>query len=646
MLDLIRQKQKSTLIKIVFWGIIATFVGTIFLVWGKGSERASDGGNIAATVNGTNIAVTDYQRAYRNLYTFYQNLYGDRFNAELEKQLQLGKSAIDNLVRQVLLEQEGDRLGIEVSRKEIVDAIAKIPQFQVNGAFDRDTYMQVLNYQRLSPEDFELSQERALFAEKVEESIMSAIVVEESDIDAEYRKQNEKVNLDFVRLAPALFESKVKVTDSDLENYFAASRDEFMVPTKVAIRYLQFEPGRYVDDVTVDDAAVQKYYDRHIDQFEIAEQVSAAHVLIKVDKDASEATRAEKRKLAEKILDQAKAGDDFAKLARKYSDDTGSAAKGGALGYFTRGTMVPSFEQAAFNLKPGQISDLVESPFGLHIIKADGYIEPGVKPLADVIDTVKAGLKKEQSVQVAFEKAMDAYNINRKTGDLDKAAADNNLGIKETGLFDRETPIDGIGQSPEIAAAAFALEPGTLARPVRLESGIYLIAIKEKQESHIPEFATVKKKVEAAYRKSQSGELAKAAAEEILTGLKEGKKLAALAKKYDTKVEETGLFAASYGAFVPRLGNAEDLAAQAFELSSDNRVAPQVYELGGRYVVATLKEKQAADLTQLDTEKRTQLRETVTNNKRREVLDAKVEELKKSAEIEYAPYLQQLLERG
>ena len=175
MLDLIRKKQKTTLIKIVFWGIIATFVGTIFLVWGKGDERGSDGSTVAATVNGTQISAQDYQMAYRNLYQFYQNLYSDKFNAAMEQQLQLPKTAIDQLVRMVLLEQEGNRLGVDVSRQELVDAIAKIPQFQKDGVFDRQTYVDVLNYQRLSPEGFEASQERALFTEKVEEQIMSVV---------------------------------------------------------------------------------------------------------------------------------------------------------------------------------------------------------------------------------------------------------------------------------------------------------------------------------------------------------------------------------------------------------------------------------------------------------------------------------------
>ena len=646
MLDLIRKKQQTVLIKIVFWGIIATFVGTIFLVWGKGDERASDGGSVAATVNGINIGVQDYQNAYRNLYQFYQNLYSDRFNAEMEKQLGLARTSIEQLVRQVLLEQEGERLGIEVTHQELVDSISKIPQFQVDGVFDRATYLQILDYQRLSPEEFEASQERTLFAQKVEDQIMSVVNVTDNDIEAEFRKQNDKINLNFVRLAPANFENKVKVTDAALEEYFNNNKADFQVPTKISLRYLTFEPGRYADEVVTDDDAIKKYYERNLDKYEIEEQVSAAHILIKVEKDAKDDIKAEKRKLAEKILEKARTGDDFAKLARKHSDDTGSAAKGGALGYFNRGMMVPAFEKAAFALNPGEISDLVESPFGLHIIKVDGYIEPSFKPLEDVVDDVKSGLKKEGSVKVAFEKAMDAFNINRKTGDLDKAAKENDLGIKETGLFDRDKPADGIKQDPDLLAAAFALEKGKLARPIRVDSGIYLIAIKERQESHIPEFTAVKKKVEEAYRKSESAVLAKAAAEKLLASVKEGKKLSSLAKSVGGKVEETGLFAQSYGAFVPRLGNAEELAKQAFALSDDNRVAPEVYNLDGRFVVATLKEKQPADMGELNIEKREQLRETVNNTMRREVLDTRIEELKKTSEIVYAPYIKTLLEEG
>jgi len=647
MLDLIRKKQKTTLIKFVFWAIIATFVGTIFLVWGKGNDRGSaDGNSVAMTVNDTTITIQAFQSTYRNLYQFYQNLNNGQFNDDMAKRLGLAQTAYDQLVRQALLEQEGDRLGIEVTRQELVDSIAKIPQFQKDGLFDRQTYLQLLEYQRLTPDEFESSQERVLFAGKVEDQIQSTVTVTDSDIEAEYRKQNEKINLNFVRLAPTLFESKVKVDDASLKKFFQDNQEDFRIPVKIAIRYLQFEPGRYVDEIEPTEADLEKYYKRNLDKFEIAEQASASHILIKLEEDMDEATKAEKRKLAESVLEKAKSGEDFAALARKFSDDTGTANKGGTLGYFPRGSMVPAFETAAFSLEPGEISNIVESQFGLHIIKGDGYIKPAIKPMAEVLDEVTTGVKKQLSNQYAFEKAMDAYNINRKTGDLDKAAKDNNLGIKESGLFDRNTPIDGINPDAEVKAAAFALEMNELAHPIRLASGIFLVGLKEKRESQIPEFSEVKKQVEDAYRKEKSVGLADAAAAEMLAALKDGQSFSSLAKKAGVKIEETGLFASSYGDFIPQLGNAEDLAKDAFSLTKENKVAPAVYELADRFVVVMLKDKQEADLTKLDSTTKEKLRETVKKNMQREVLDARIEELKKAAIIVPTPYFQSLLDRG
>ena len=489
MLDLIRKKQKSTLVKLVFWLIIATFVGTIFLVWGKGDDQGPDNQTVAVTVNGTEVSTSAYKNIYDNIYRFYQNIYGNSFNAEMENLLQIPQVAYEQVVRQILLIQEGERIGVSVSRQEVVDEIAKIPTFQVNGNFDRNTYVQVLSYQRISTDDFEADQERTLFTQKSEALLKDGATVTDADIDEEFVKQNEKVDLSFVSVNPTNFEKSVKVTDKALESFYTENQEQFRAPARISLRYLQFDPARYVDELVLEDSEIERFYRRNLDLFVIDEEVSAAHILIKVDQAASEEKKTEKRELAEKVLAKANAGEDFAALARKYSDDTGSAAKGGDLGSFGRGTMVPEFEQTAFSLNPGEISALVETTFGLHIIKVINYVAPGEKPLAEVIDNVKAGLRVEKSGKFAFEKAMDAYNINRKTGDLEKAAAEFNLGIKETGLFTNGQSIDGIGTSPEISDAAFALQQGELARPIANKDGIFLVALKEKQDSHIPELS-------------------------------------------------------------------------------------------------------------------------------------------------------------
>lgn len=646
MLDLIRKKQKTVIVKIVFWVIIAAFVGTIFLVWGKGSEGdGAAGTTAAATVNGDKIGFQEYQAAYRNLYELYQNVYREQFTPALEKQLQLDQQALNTLIDQTLLLQEGNRLGIEVSKTELVDSIAKISAFQENGVFNRDRYLQVLAYQRLSADDFEAMQKNQLLVEKVRAQLQAGVTVSDQDVEEEFRTQNEKVNLAFVKLTPALFESKVKIEEAPLAAFFAEERESFRIPETVALRYLQFEPDRYRDEVTYNDEEIEKFYRRHLDRFAVEEQVKASHILIKLAKDADDKTRNKKRELAEKILAEARAGKDFAELARKYSDDPGTAAKGGDLGYFPRGAMVPDFEAAAFILKPGEFSDIIETPFGLHIIRSEGYIEAGIKPLSEVIDEVKAGLAEEKVRQIAFEKAMDAYNINRKNGNLEAAAKTNDLGLKETGFFSRQEAIDGLGNAPEISAAAFTLKEGELSRPVVLPQGVILIAVKERKESRLPELAEVRTKVEQAFRRAQSKVLARQAADEILAALGEGKKLSDLARKHSLTVEETGLFARSYGDFVPRIGNAADLAEAAFELTKENSVAPAVYEVSGSDIVATLKARQEADPADLDAAKREELKKTVLTRRQEEAIKDKVNALRDVAEISIAPTLQSSFEK-
>jgi peptidyl-prolyl cis-trans isomerase D len=645
MLDLIRKKQKTVIVKIVFWVIIAAFVGTIFLVWGKGSGGDGADTTVAATVNGDKIGFEEYQAAYRNLYELYQNVYREQFNPALEKQLQLDQQALNTLIDQTLLLQEGNRLGIKVSKTELVDSIAKISAFQENGVFNRDRYLQVLAYQRLSADDFEAMQKNQLLVTKVREQLQTGVSVSDQDVEEEFRTQNEKVNLAFVKLTPALFETKVKIDKEPLEAFFAEERESFRIPETVALRYLQFEPDRYRDEVTFNDEEIEKFYRRHLDRFAVEEQVKASHILIKLAKDADEKTRIKKRELAEKILADARAGKDFAALARKYSDDPGTAAKGGDLGYFPRGAMVPAFEAAAFILKPGEFSDIIETPFGLHIIRSEGYIEAGIKPLAEVIDEVKAGLTEEKVRQIALEKAMDAYNINRKNGNLEAAAQINDLGLKETGFFSRQEAIDGLGNAPEISAAAFTLKEGELARPVVLPQGVILFAVKERRESRLPELDEVRARVEQAFRRAQGKVLARKTADEILAALGEGKKLSDLARKHNLTVEETGLFARSYGDFVPRIGNAADLAKAAFLLTRETPVAPAVYEISGSDIVATLKARQEADPADLDAAKREELKKTVLTRRQEEAIKNKVNALREVAEITIAPTLQSSFEK-
>lgn len=647
MLTFVREKQKSVFIKIAFAVIILSFVIGYAMLTSPGDnagDAAAD--SYAVRVNDQEIAFDQYQQVYSNLYRIYQNIYRDQFTPALERQLKLRQQALDQLIDQALLVGEAERLKLSVSEQELVNAIAREPAFQENGVFNKSRYLQALSYQRMTPDEFEVIRTHELLVEKVRNKLQEGLSVSDEEIAAEFRNQNEKINLAYVRLAPALFESKVKIKDDELAAWFAANQETFRIPEKVSLNYIMIDPTSFAKDLQLSDAEIEKYYQRHLAEYDVPEQVKVSHILIRVPKDADAAAKAKKKELAEQLLADAKAGKDFAELARKHSDDKASVAKGGDLGYFTRGTMVADFEKAAFALQPGEISAVVETPFGFHIIKAEGYIEAGVKPKEDVLDQVKTGLTREKTRQQAFETAMDAYNINRKTGDIQAAAAASKQEVKETALFAAGEAIAGIGNDPQISNMAFALQQGTLSRPANLPQGVLVAALKERQASRLPELDEVRKQVEDAYRKEQSVVLAKQAADELLKTLQDGSTLASAAKQADLKVEETGEFSRNYGGFVPRIGNNEELAKGAFALTDEKPVVPEVFEIDGKFIVAKLKKRQEADLTKLDDAKSAELRTQLTTRKKDEALKSKLQQLREGSNIVISPSLTNQLNEG
>ena len=635
MLDFVRTKQKSILIKIAFGLIILSFIIGYTMLTAPSDSGVTQSSSVAARVNGDDISYAAYQSSYSNLYNLYQSIYQGNFDAAAEKQLNLPKQAMQQLVYETLLVQEAGRRDLEVSTNELVESIAQYDAFQENGAFNRTRYLQVLNYQRMTPEQFESAQKRQLLTQKVRDQLQQGISVSEDDLKQAFHKENDKVNLNYSWLTPALVETKVKVTDAGLNEFFTQNKEQFRLPEKISLRYLQFDPTRYENEIAnYSDDDLERYYRRNLNLFETTEQIKAAHILLRVAESADESTRQKRRDLGNELLKQLKDGADFSKLARTHSDDQGTAKAGGELGYFGRGIMVSSFEDAAFALKPGQLSTLVETPFGFHIIKVEESVEAGVKPLVDVIADVKAGLLVEKARQLAYEKAMDAYNINRKTGDLETAAKSNDLGVKETGLFSRDGAIDGVGKEPAIIKTAFTLKDQELARPIQTTQGIFLIAQKERQPSRLPELTEVKSMVELAYRSKQAQTLAKELAEQLLAKAKELKSLRQAAAQLKLSVEESGDFSRSFGAFIPRIGSEKELAEEAFTLSNEAPISAKVYKVDNKYLVASLKAAQTADFSSLDATARTQLEDQLKTSKKEAAVADKQKELLDQAQVE------------
>src|SRR5437899_9916519 len=360
MLRFLRKYSNSTGIKILY-GLLAG----LFIIWGVGAVGGQRM-DVVARVGGQPISRRDVERATAAMQRRFEGMPPD-----LVRSLNLRERALDKLIEDVLIRQEAERLGLRVSEAELIEAITRMPEFQEDGRFSRERVEAVLNFQRDRGE-FEDQLRRLILFQRLQSLVSDGVHVSDGEVAERYRLDHAQMNLSYVRAPAAADEKRISLTDDDLTKYLQEHSDRYRVPAKVRARYVAYRRADFLAQADVPESAIGDYYELHKnDKFTEPEQVRARHILVKVAGDAGEPMKAAARKKAEDLLAKVRAGGDFAALARKNSDDPGSAAQGGDLGLFGRGTMTPAFESAAFALEAGKVSDVGETPFGFHVIKGE-----------------------------------------------------------------------------------------------------------------------------------------------------------------------------------------------------------------------------------------------------------------------------------
>ena len=639
MLKFIRRNAEAAWVKFMFVAIVI-----VFIFWGMGGIVGGEKAQFVARVNDDAIPPAEFVRTYNNLYRLYQNIYKDSFRPELVKAMALKEKAVDQIIRVSLLRQEAKRIGLAVWDGEVREAISSLPAFQQDGRFNKDLYIRVLRANRLTPGEFEDSEQEELLVKKLQDLIVAGVHVSDAEVLERYRLDNEKVNLRFIKLDAAAFMPEVKLTDQDVSAYYDKNRDNFREPDRVRIECVVYAPETFSGAVEVSDADVQKYYDEHVAEYEKPEQVHARHILFRIAPNATDEEKAAVHKRAEEVLPKVKAGEDFAALAKQYSEDS-SAAEGGDLGSFTRGKMVAPFERAAFALAPGETSDIVESPFGLHIIKVESKDAAHTQSLDEVRAQITERLKQEKARELARARA-EADRAKAAGGEaLANLAQAANLTVSTPAPFAQTDVIVGLGRDPELSKAAFAAQAGDIGPVVNGAKGPIVFRVAERIPAHVPDLAAIRERVESAVRHERAQALAQSTAEGILAELQKTPDIDAVAKAHNAKAEETGGFARQ-ATSVPNIGSAPDLKKAAFQLTPEKPVAPAVYSVADSRVVAVLKERIAADEEKFSTEKDNLLKQAEERRKT-QAMEQFVNYLKARASIELSEeYLASVAETG
>ena len=326
--------------------------------------------------------------------------------------------------------------------------------------------------------------------------------------------------------------------------FYTNNTESFRIPERVRLHYVSYTPEDFETEASVSEEEVLDFTNTYkADRFTEEKQVQARHILFSIADSASDERKADTRSTAQMILERARAGEDFAALAKEYSQDTGTASNGGDLGFFGRGRMVKPFEEAAFGMDVGQVSDLVETTFGFHIIKVEAIQPEHIRPLEEVADTVTEELLEQKSRTIAEKRAREDRNKIADGMTLLQFAESVGLEAEETPLVTQNETIPGLGHRPKLVETAFGQSPGQISGPVQVENTWFLVSLAERVPSRIPEFTVVQEEAEERYRSEQAERLAQEKADKLLTKLKETKDLASLAKAEAFTVEETGAFA-------------------------------------------------------------------------------------------------------
>ncbi|MGD8470179.1 MAG: SurA N-terminal domain-containing protein [Desulfobacteraceae bacterium] len=622
MLSLMRKHAGTWMIKIILGAIVIVFV-----FWGVGSYRSRQTGRVA-DVNGTVITLNDYRNTYTNLVEQARQSFGNSLNDELIQALQLRRRALDQLVDRALMLQAAEKLNIQVSDEELAQAIKNFPAFQTAGVFDNQRYLNILSRTKLSPETFEEQQREALVIDRLQNFVAGNIKVSDLEAQQWYKWNNTKVDLDYVLFEPGQFKN-IQPTADEIQEFFDQHKESYKTDPEIRVRYLNLKPEDFEAGVTVTAEDIRDYYESNTEKFKEPKTVQARHILIKVDQNAKPEAVESARQRAEDVLKLAKEGQDFAALARQYSEGP-TKTKGGDLGTFRREAMVKPFADKAFSLKAGDISEPVRTRFGWHIIKVEKVNPAKTRSLDEARNEIEKTLQTDRARNLAYDEAENVYDATFEGRDLVDIAQERNLKIMTTKLFTQKSPPEEIKDAARFASVAFSLPVGEASDIQEFSDGYYLIEVVETVPSKIPELKAVEDIVKTDVIREKQDAKALSEANRFLAELKNGQSFDAASQKFKSAPKKTGFFKRNDS--IPTIGREPEIAQKAFKLSEQDRLPGESLKGQKGYYVIRLRERQEPDLNGFEKEKAAVM-ERLLQQKTFKTMDAWLKRIKNESQI-------------
>ncbi|HKC53089.1 MAG TPA: SurA N-terminal domain-containing protein [Burkholderiales bacterium] len=509
--------------------VLALMIVPPFAFWGiQWTQRETAGVGEVASVGGQKISEQEFTEALRQQQERLRGMLGRNFDPALFDSPAMRRELLEGMISQRLMMQHAARNHLTVSNETLVETTRSIPAFQADGKFSRERYDAALRTERMSPEAFDAALRGDLLVQQLTGALADSGLASKavSRQLAQLRAQQREIAEHRVQ-ADALV-AQAKITPEASRAFYDANPARFQVPEEVGVEYLVLSTDALLAAEQVGADEIKSYYESNLSKYGEPEQRRASHILIAVKSGAGDAEKAKARERAAQILSQLrKSPGSFAELAKNKSGDPGSASRGGDLGFFSRGMMVRAFEDAAFRLKPNQISDLVESDFGFHIIKITGIKAGKMNSLDAARPEIERELKKQRAGR-RFAEAAEAFSnlVYEQSDSLGPAAERFKLAVQRAhGVTRQSAPVPALN-NPRLLAALFAddsIRNRRNTEAVETAPGVLVSArvLDHKPASHRP-FEEVKGDLGKQLAQQEALVLARRQGEERLKELKNG----------------------------------------------------------------------------------------------------------------------------
>ncbi|HEX7233194.1 MAG TPA: SurA N-terminal domain-containing protein, partial [Candidatus Binatia bacterium] len=425
MLDFLRKRKRNWVI-ILFLGII---VVTFALFVGSGKFRDQGAGDVAE-INGESISQREFAIQYERAVERYRQMFKGSLTPEMIKGLNIKGSLLEELIQRKLMLQEARSLGLTATDDDLAEHLATAPEFQVGGRFSKDRYLQILQANRLLPTQFEDEQRDQLTIQRLYSILVDSVHVTEAEVRERYKIDQEKINLSYIKLPISSFTSQVKLSEEDIKQYYERNKESLKQPLKIQVEYLTYPFDRFAPSDQSSDKEIENYYQANREEkFHHPKEVKVGYISVKLEAGADANQKKSAQARAESIVKEARAGKDFADLAKRFSEDP-TAAKGGDLGWIAPGQLPPPIEKTIFALTKGAVTDPLETPAGFQIFKAEDLKPEKTESLQEATPEIRKILKAEKAKSEAA-KAADRDREKALSGtDFSKLAQES--GVKLT----------------------------------------------------------------------------------------------------------------------------------------------------------------------------------------------------------------------